>query len=142
MSDIRLAVTDEDILDCHPVLAQLRPHLPRDRLVARVRLQMEQGYRLVCLATADGPVAVAGYRLLETLAWARILYVDDLVTLANARSQGHGRALFAWLVRAARCEGCASLQLDSGVQRFDAHRFYLRERMVISSHHFSLPLAD
>ncbi|MGZ5001726.1 MAG: GNAT family N-acetyltransferase, partial [Chthoniobacterales bacterium] len=30
--------------------------------------------------------------------------------------------------------------LDSGVQRFDAHRFYLMKRMKISSHHFSLEL--
>jgi hypothetical protein len=27
------------------------------------------------------------------------------------------------------------------VQRFDAHRFYLRERMAITSHHFSKRVA-
>jgi hypothetical protein len=27
-----------------------------------------------------------------------------------------------------------------GVQRFDAHRFYLKKRMIISSYHFSLEL--
>ncbi|MGX1791676.1 hypothetical protein ACWIDW_01820 [Microbacterium sp. NPDC055312] len=32
---------------------------------------------------------------------------------------------------------CRQLDLDSGVQRFDAHRFYLRERMNIDAHHFS-----
>jgi hypothetical protein len=32
------------------------------------------------------------------------------------------------------------LDLDSGVTRFDAHRFYLRERMHIQSHHFALAL--
>jgi len=32
------------------------------------------------------------------------------------------------------------LHLDSGVQRFSAHRFYLSKRMEISSHHFSLKL--
>jgi hypothetical protein len=34
------------------------------------------------------------------------------------------------------------LELDSGVQRFAAHRFYFRERMWISRHHFSLELND
>ena len=29
------------------------------------------------------------------------------------------------------------IDLDSGVQRHDAHRFYLRERMAITSHHFA-----
>jgi hypothetical protein len=32
------------------------------------------------------------------------------------------------------------LHLDSGVRRFDAHRFYLNKRMNISSHHFSMVL--
>jgi hypothetical protein len=48
--------------------------------------------------------------------------------------------LFDWLVGEARAAGCQSLELDSGVQRFDAHRFYLRNRMAISSHHFRLAL--
>ncbi|MGZ5023946.1 MAG: GNAT family N-acetyltransferase, partial [Chthoniobacterales bacterium] len=34
------------------------------------------------------------------------------------------------------------LTLDSGVQRFDAHRFYLMKRMKISSHHFVLDLSS
>ena len=59
---------------------------------------------------------------------------------AAGRSLGLGSALFDWLVAEARAEGCAKLELDSGVQRFDAHRFYLAKRMIISSHHFSLDL--
>jgi hypothetical protein len=35
-------------------------------------------------------------------------------------------------------QGCRQLELDSGVQRFGAHRFYLREGFDISSHHFSI----
>jgi len=34
-------------------------------------------------------------------------------------------------------EGCGRLQLDSGVQRADAQRFYFREGMSISAYHFS-----
>jgi hypothetical protein len=48
--------------------------------------------------------------------------------------------LFDWLVAQAREHGCARLELDSGVQRFRAHRFYLMKRMEISSHHFMLKL--
>jgi hypothetical protein len=32
--------------------------------------------------------------------------------------------------------------LDSGTHRRDAHRFYFRERMHISSYHFALKLAE
>jgi GNAT superfamily N-acetyltransferase len=79
---------------------------------------------------------VAGWRIVATTHSIRKLYVDDLVTTAAARSGGVGHALLAELGRRARAAGCAALDLDSGVQRHDAHRFYLRERMIISSHHF------
>jgi GNAT superfamily N-acetyltransferase len=63
-----------------------------------------------------------------------------VVTDEAARSRGHGGALLAWLVDQARSADCRSLELDSGVQRFDAHRFYLTNRMAISAHHFRLVL--
>ena len=69
------------------------------------------------------------------------MYVDDLVADESSRSQGHGGALFDWLVRHAKESACSQLHLDSGVQRFSAHRFYLAKRMQIVCHHFSLELS-
>ena len=132
--------TDSDIAACFAVMRQLRSQLSEDEFVPRILVQVAQGYRLA-LCDADGrPVAVAGYRVLENLAWGRFLYVDDLVTDEGARSQGHGERLFEWLVAEAKRLGCGQLHLDSGVQRFAAHRFYLRQRMDITSHHFALRL--
>ena len=139
---IRLAESDDDILACFPTMRQLRPHLVRDEFPARVRRQAEQGYRLAMLEDGGRVVAAAGFRLIENLAWGRHVYVDDLVTDESSRSCGHGETLFDWLVEFAREHGCQELHLDSGVQRFDAHRFYLRHRMRITSHHFALRLAD
>jgi GNAT superfamily N-acetyltransferase len=84
--------------------------------------------------------ACAGFRILEYLWVGKTLYVDDLITASSARSRGHGHELFEWLEAHAREAGCAELHLDSGVQRFAAHRFYLRERMHIVAHHFALKL--
>lgn len=143
MPTIALATTDAKITRCFPVMAQLRPHLAQDEFVTRVRRQQEiQGYHLAFVEDASRIVAAAGFRFLESLAWGRFLYVDDLITDADARSAGHGTTLFDWLVARAREENCDALHLDSGVQRFAAHRFYLRHHMDITSHHFALPLAD
>ena len=46
-----------------------------------------------------------------------------------------------WLVGRAKERGCDELHLDSGVQRYGAHRFYLRYGMDITSHHFRLALS-
>lgn len=138
--DIRDATTDEEIARCFAVMRQLRPHLVEGEFVSTVRRQMEEGYLLAYLED-DGEVrAVAGYRITENLASSRFLYVDDLVTDEAARSRGYGARLLTWLEDRARAAGCRSLQLDSGVQRFDAHRFYHLHRMTIASHHFRMNL--
>ena len=141
MDEIVEVRDDDALLACWPVMAQLRPHVGRDVFVGRVREQLQTGYRVACLRDGEAVVrAVAGYRIGKNLAWGAHLYVDDLATDAAERSRGHGAKLFAWLVDEARRNGCAQLHLDSGVARFDAHRFYLRHRMRIASHHFVLDL--
>jgi GNAT superfamily N-acetyltransferase len=126
-----------------PVLQELRPHLDRAAFEVVYRAGWPQGLRFTA-AYDDGPddscLGVAGWRVVDTTAALRKLYVDDLVTTHLSRSNGVGRALLALLEGRARAAGCATLELDSGVQRFDAHRFYLRERFAITSHHFTKPL--
>lgn len=137
---VRTATTPADLRRCFPVMRELRPALTEEGFCEQVMRQVAQGYRLVYLEQGGKPAACAGYRILENLAWGRFLYVDDLVTASTARSQGLGDRLFQWLLAEARGEGCGQLHLDSGVQRFEAHRFYLCQRMHISSHHFAIPV--
>ncbi len=142
MAAIHIAETEEAIRGCHAVMAELRPQYDEDAFLAQVRRQMETHHYHLAYVEADGAVAaVAGYRLIEMLAWGKSLYVDDLVTSSRLRSSGHGGRLFDWLVDLARSLECVQFHLDSGVQRFGAHRFYLAKRMDITSHHFALELA-
>jgi GNAT superfamily N-acetyltransferase len=139
--EIRQASSARSIARCYPVMRELRPHLEVEQLVLQVERQTrEQGYRLVFLTQGGLVRAVAGYRILECLAWGRFLYVDDLVTCSGDQGRGYGSALFDWLVAMARRQGCAQFHLDSGVQRFGAHRFYLHKGMDITTHHFAMVL--
>ncbi len=123
-----------------PVLRQLRPHLDAAALTAIHAEGHPDGLRFTAAYLDGRCVGVAGWRVVATTVAGRKLYVDDLVTDAAARSTGVGAALLRWLERRGRERGCSVLDLDSGVQRHDAHRFYLRERMAITSHHFAKPL--
>lgn len=139
-SSIRLANEDHEIRDCYAVMAELRPHIQPDEFLLRVRRQAEiADYKLAYLLDEDVK-AVAGFRISECLAWGKFLYVDDLVSKSGERSKGYGAALFDWLVEYAGKEDCDQFHLDSGVQRFAAHRFYLNKRMFIEGHHFGLKL--
>ena len=124
-------------------LLELRPQFgDAATLAARVDdVQRPQGYRLAASFEdgAEEASAAAGFRIVAMLAWGRGLYVDDLVTLPGHRGRGHADALFAWLEEEARRAGCDELHLDSGVgpERADAHRFYFRHGLRISSYHFA-----
>ncbi len=139
---IREVKSDEEILACYPVVAQLRSNVEQHEFLDRVHDQQKAGYQLVFAEDGGRVIAVAGYRISNSLAWGRYLYVEDLVTVGLDRSSGHGQALMDWLVARAEKRKCDSFHLDSGVQRHAAHRFFLRNRMSITSHHFSMQLED
>ena len=138
MSSVSIALTDEAIRKCYSVMVQLRPHLSEEAFLSQVQRQMSEGYHLAYIANHGQVVAVAGYRLSETLAWGKFLYVDDLITDEQQRSSGYGKKLLSWLKQDAEEYGCAQFHLDSGIQRKDAHRFYEREGMSVNSYHFAI----
>jgi len=119
---------------------QLRTELPAD-YEAKMRRVFAGGARM-CVAVDGSRVAgVAVYRIHENTWAGRQLYIDDLVTDEARRSGGVGRTLLAHLERKAREDGLENLALDSGTHRQQAHKFYFREGMVVTSFHFAKKLA-
>jgi GNAT superfamily N-acetyltransferase len=142
-----LTVTDLELVDLEPgdgrlgqaldVLRELRPHLTAASFAAVYAEGHPQGLRFTAVYDGGRCVGVAGWRIVATTANLRKLYVDDLVTTAASRSTGVGRALLGALAQRAEAAGCGALDLDSGIHRADAHRFYMREGLTISSFHFA-----
>jgi GNAT superfamily N-acetyltransferase len=123
--------------DVLPVLVELRTHLTAVLFAAVYDEGYPQGLRYLAAYEKDRCVGVAGWRIVATTAGIRKLYVDDLVTSATERSHGVGAALLAELEGRARAAGCQVLDLDSGAQRTNAHRFYMREGLEITGFHFA-----
>jgi GNAT superfamily N-acetyltransferase len=135
---VRMAESEADLRRVSPVLLQLRPAFDEAGLIAQIAQQGRAGYRVAYVESGGKVLCVAGFVVGTKLAWGKHVYVDDLVTAEAERSKGAGAAMIAWLKAYAREQGCTQLHLDSGVQRFAAHRFYLREGFDIASHHFSI----
>ncbi len=138
--NIKLAQTDAEKRACFTVLKELRTHLEEAEFLPQLKRLETQDYQLAFVQDESRVVAVAGFWLSEAFAYGKYLHVYDLVTSEAARSKDYSKALLDYLKALAREAGCAQLHLDSGVQRFRAHKFYLREGFVISSHHFQLLL--
>lgn len=118
---------------------QLRPQLPAD-YSGKMQRVFGQGGRMVLAAEGDTVLGLAVWRAFENTFSGMQVYVDDLVTDESHRSRGVGRALIEWLSSRASMLNAASLALDSGTHRVNAHRFYLRERFDITSFHFNKKL--
>lgn len=137
---IALAEEEQEILDCYPVMAELRPHIKPEEFLPRVKKLAEIADFQMAYLT-DGEVkSVAGFRISEWLARGKYLEIEDLATAGGDRSKGYGGQLFDWLVNYAREHDCDQVRLVSHVSRFDAHRFYLNRKMIIEAHYFSLGL--
>lgn len=139
---IYISKSKSDIEKCFPVMVQLRTKLTKKEFIERVENQQKLGYKLVFVQDNHKVVACAGFRIMSSLVYGKFLYIDDLITDNENRSKGYGDKLFDWLIEFAKKENCKELHLDSGVQRFDAHRFYFRKRMSITCYHFGLSLIN
>ena len=58
---------------------------------------------------------MAGFRVLDYLAWGHALYCDDLSTRITYRGRGHAGLLLDWMIEEAGRLGCGEFHLDSGV---------------------------
>ena len=122
--------------DLLAVLLELRPHLTAAALAHVYDEGHPQGLRFLAAYDLGRCVGVAGWRFVATTAAGRKLYIDDLVTLETERGRGVGASLVRELVARAMAGGCSVIDLDSGLHRAAAHRFYMDNGFTISSFHF------
>jgi len=137
VTDAKGAVTDgETLAAAESVHRQLRPQLPAD-YSKRMREIFAAGAEMAVALQAGRVAGIAVWRVMEKTLSARELYCDDLVTDEGQRSTGVGHALMEHMAKVARERGCDLFTLDSGTQRQQAHKFYFREGMTITSFHFN-----
>lgn len=135
---VQLADQHTPIRDIAEVLKQLRPQFSLSHIEKQINKQMQNGYQVAYIEKEGKILSVAGFVIGEKLAWGKHIYVDDFVSNEEHRSYGAGRTMMKWLRSFAQENGCQQMHLDSGVQRYMAHKFYLREGFIIASHHFSI----
>lgn len=135
---LQVVETEEHVRLLFELMSQLRPHLASaDAFVEQWRRQVGEGYRLVAMFDDAKAMALAGYRVQENMVHGRFLYVDDLVTDAQARGHGCGRRLMTWLRHQAGTMNCGKLVLDTPLNNSLGHRFYFRCGLLATSLRFN-----
>jgi GNAT superfamily N-acetyltransferase len=136
MADVREAVPEEveRVLGLYEWLFAPPGSVPPGWDPARAREAIE-----ATIAGDDSTLLVAEHRAelvgfasayldLESIRYGRRCWVEDLAVDPGRRSEGIGKALLDAAKEWAREHGATHLELDSGIARTDAHRFYERER--------------
>lgn len=127
-NEITELTTADELRAAFSIVRQLRDHLTRDQYDEYLDEMRESGYRLFAVFEEGNIVAVAGVVIRTNFYNGRHLFVCDLVTDKNHRSEGYGERLMQFLTQWARDRDCESLTLESGLWRDNAHRFY-QERL-------------
>jgi len=122
--DIRELESQREWREAFPVMQQLRTHLDEEQYLDYLEQMTADGYRLFGLFSGDDLAALAGVNIMTNMYYGRHLWVFELVTDADHRSEGFGKQLFEYLVEWADGKGCEKVALSSGLQRERAHRFY------------------
>ncbi len=135
---VQLADKHTNLTAIAAILKQLRPQFSLKHIEKQIKKQMLNDYQIAYIEKDNEILCVAGFVIGEKLAWGKHVYVDDFVSNEEHRSYGAGRAMMKWIKKYAQDNNCQQLHLDSGVQRYMAHKFYLREGFIIASHHFSI----
>ncbi|WP_028390058.1 GNAT family N-acetyltransferase [Bacillus cihuensis] len=117
--------TQDEFLKAFPIMSQLRTHLNENSYLELVlEAQEKEEYKLFALFDGNDIVAVIGFQPMITLYYGRFIWVCDLVTEANKRSNGYGEKLLSHVHEWAKEKNYENVALSSGLQRTDAHRFY------------------
>ena len=107
----------------------LPPSWDPEAASARLREVAESDRAELFLAREGGEVTGICCVFLDiaSVRYGQRAWVEDLAVDPERRSQGTGKALLDAAKEWARDRGASHLELDSGLDRADAHRFYERE---------------
>lgn len=127
-SIIELDLQSDTQLDAaFPVMRQLRPHLDRKQFGALVRRMATENYRLWAYGREGRILGLVSTRVYTDLVRGAHLYIDDLVTTEESRSQSIGAKLLTHAEALARELSLPSLRLCCALTNTGLMKFYERE---------------
>jgi len=125
MFSIRSISSPIDLKEAYQVLHQLRPNLTFEQFSQIYPEMQKKGYQLHGgYVEGHGLVVVAGSQTCQSFSSGKFLWIYDLVTSEQHRSNGYGIKILKFIEEVATFDGCSQIRLDSRLVRTEAHAFY------------------
>ena len=130
-------ILKEEIDIIIPLIQQLAiMPIPAEVLKERFTEMFSQNY--TCYGVFDSDRIIGVFGLWEmTRHYAGKMYEADHIVIAKEyRGKGVGRQLFAFIDELAKKNNAATVELNTYVENFKSHKFYMNEGYVIRGYHF------
>lgn len=122
--NVRELITKKELLNAFQVLQDLRKDLNEESYLSLLEEMQQDGYRVFALLKREQIVVVSGLAVRTNFYNRRHVFIYDLVTHTDFRSQGYGDILLSHIHKWAKEQDCSLVALESGLFREEAHRFY------------------
>lgn len=126
--------SEDDLLRIFPLIRQLRKHLTEETFMEHYASMSFEEYELWSYEENQKSVGLIGMRVCTDFVRGTHLYVDDLVTDEEHRSQGIGAKLLNFAEEEAKKRNLPSLRLACVIENASGLKFYEREGWIRRSY--------
>jgi GNAT superfamily N-acetyltransferase len=127
----------EEMFAAFDVLSNMYPDMNRAEYEAVLPERVKNGYRMVGVFDGDTCVCSAGFWISYRFYCGKFIQLDNMVTVPDARSKGVGKLVVDFIKSLGKSESCQKVLIDTYVENYSAHRFFLREGFIIRGYHLN-----
>lgn len=127
----------DDINTFLPLVHELMHYtVDNETLKQRFEAMFDQNYECYGIYEDEKLVGVFGLWFAIRHYCGKNCEPDHVYILPSHRSKGMGKIVFEWIFNYAREQGCNTAELNSYVNNYPSHKFYLNQGFEIVAHHF------
>ncbi|PLT29976.1 GNAT family N-acetyltransferase [Peribacillus deserti] len=118
-------MSESEFIQAFPLMLQLCDHLSQQEYIQLLNEMRKEGYRLFALLDEENRMtALAGVFIHIDFFNGKYLWISELVTCQETRSNGIGKLLMKDIEDFAKKEKCKKVITYSGLSRDKAHHFW------------------
>jgi hypothetical protein len=105
-------------------------------LIARFEEMLTQNYECFGVYFKDEIIGVFGLWFMTRHYAGKSCETDHIYIKSEYQNRGFGKEIFEFIFRYSREKGCEASELNSYVQNFRSHKFYMNHGFIIKGYHF------
>ncbi len=130
-------ILKEDFAEVLPYLKKLHSEPPADDVLKERLLEMfDQNYECFGIYKEQRLIGVFGLWFMTRHYAGRSCEADHIFIEEEFQGRGIGASIFEFIHEYARSKDCETMELNSYVENFKSHKFYMNLGYIIRGYHF------